>query len=627
MAGRLAFQTQLASVMEVLANAAVAEICKLVDDDYAVVSLQMSQCQRENKVLKRKLNLMELKMARGFAERRLRDSAASIGRTRVHVGSNDRFRSSSAASGVVFEGQMDMVPWPGGVVRETTTCDLQQDTSADVELVETELVKQEKMEETEEEVQLIRADGQMERGPGGGRVQRSSRPQQEVQAAYRHNECPDPAPSASTRGVEQEEEPDVTLVKQEAGLESPDHSHPTLIIQDVSVGLPLDSTNKATSQPVQELQECWQGFSQTPADPQAKPSEEPCTTIPVHAGATDTNTQSKDSTSQQPRRPGSEAAASEVSVLDLEAFFTRWTPDSGPPPTAPPSFSTEELLEEEEEEEEEVVLVGEDHHPPRRRRGFSQRSSRIHTNHSPSPGNSLSASPRIQAPPPQPTWSRAGAMMRTTQPQSLQHRRHGYRAAHRGLHAPQNPLATTVNANAGLSGVGHRAGTLIRRLQNFPSYPPAGGSERKALTSDGSGLGGVSIGLDGVGRGLDSVSMGLGIGDVSGGLDGISSRLGGGSRRRNYVCRACGKAFSGLSNLEAHQRVHTGEKPFSCSTCGKRFSEAGNLKKHQRVHTGDKPYSCPRCGKRFAWVCSLRTHQQTGAGCGLQGGGPGGPDQ
>ncbi|KAF3851846.1 hypothetical protein F7725_005201 [Dissostichus mawsoni] len=50
---RLAFQTQLASIMEVLANAAVAEICKLVDDDYAVVSLQMSQCQRENKGLKR----------------------------------------------------------------------------------------------------------------------------------------------------------------------------------------------------------------------------------------------------------------------------------------------------------------------------------------------------------------------------------------------------------------------------------------------------------------------------------------------------------------------------------------------------------------------------------------------
>ncbi|KAJ3614469.1 hypothetical protein NHX12_018041, partial [Muraenolepis orangiensis] len=97
MASRLAFQTQLASIMEVLANAAVAEICKLVDDDYAVVSLQMSQCQRENKGLKRKLHLMELKMARAFAERRLRDGG---GRGRVTVGSLDRFRTSCSSSSV-----------------------------------------------------------------------------------------------------------------------------------------------------------------------------------------------------------------------------------------------------------------------------------------------------------------------------------------------------------------------------------------------------------------------------------------------------------------------------------------------------------------------------------------------
>lgn len=99
MSSRLAFQTQLASIMEVLANAAVAEICKLVDDDYAVVSLQMSQCQRENKALKRKLHLLELKMARGNAERRLRESAANGGRARVQIHGSDRLREPSPSSG------------------------------------------------------------------------------------------------------------------------------------------------------------------------------------------------------------------------------------------------------------------------------------------------------------------------------------------------------------------------------------------------------------------------------------------------------------------------------------------------------------------------------------------------
>uniref|UniRef100_A0AAZ3QZV3 C2H2-type domain-containing protein n=2 Tax=Oncorhynchus tshawytscha TaxID=74940 RepID=A0AAZ3QZV3_ONCTS len=64
MANCIVFHTQIASIMEVLANAAVAEICKVVDDDYAVFRLEITQTQKENRTLRKKLQLLELKVAR-----------------------------------------------------------------------------------------------------------------------------------------------------------------------------------------------------------------------------------------------------------------------------------------------------------------------------------------------------------------------------------------------------------------------------------------------------------------------------------------------------------------------------------------------------------------------------------
>ncbi|XP_031683998.1 uncharacterized protein LOC109894035 isoform X2 [Oncorhynchus kisutch] len=64
MANCMVFHTQIASIMEILANSAVAEICKLVDDDYAVFRLEITQSQKENRALRRKLQLVELKVAR-----------------------------------------------------------------------------------------------------------------------------------------------------------------------------------------------------------------------------------------------------------------------------------------------------------------------------------------------------------------------------------------------------------------------------------------------------------------------------------------------------------------------------------------------------------------------------------
>lgn len=77
------FHTQLASIMEVLANTAVAEICELVDSGYSVMQLEISRSRKENEVLRRKLRLMELRTARVTALR----AAATASGTALLLGS------------------------------------------------------------------------------------------------------------------------------------------------------------------------------------------------------------------------------------------------------------------------------------------------------------------------------------------------------------------------------------------------------------------------------------------------------------------------------------------------------------------------------------------------------------
>lgn len=85
-----AFHTQLASIMEVLANTAVAEICELVDSGYSVLQMEISRSRKENEVLRRKLRLLELRTARATA---LRVTSAANARAPVsthHQGNEAR---------------------------------------------------------------------------------------------------------------------------------------------------------------------------------------------------------------------------------------------------------------------------------------------------------------------------------------------------------------------------------------------------------------------------------------------------------------------------------------------------------------------------------------------------------
>ncbi|XP_045071168.1 uncharacterized protein LOC123484667 [Coregonus clupeaformis] len=95
MANCMVFHTQIASIMEVLANAAVAEICKLVDDDYAVFRLEITQSQKENRALRRKL--LELKVARERAERTVRERVLASRPRSVKI--LDRYKGMARGEG------------------------------------------------------------------------------------------------------------------------------------------------------------------------------------------------------------------------------------------------------------------------------------------------------------------------------------------------------------------------------------------------------------------------------------------------------------------------------------------------------------------------------------------------
>ena len=80
-------------------------------------------------------------------------------------------------------------------------------------------------------------------------------------------------------------------------------------------------------------------------------------------------------------------------------------------------------------------------------------------------------------------------------------------------------------------------------------------------------------------------------------------------KKASYFCESCPKSFLWHSDLIAHNRTHTGEKPFTCDLCPKKFAQPSNLNTHKkRIHFGEKPHSCKECEQTFFQKKDLIVH-------------------
>ncbi|XP_016088293.1 zinc finger and SCAN domain-containing protein 2-like isoform X3 [Sinocyclocheilus grahami] len=578
MSNRIAFQTQLASIMEVLANAAVAEICKLVDDDYAVINLQMTQCQRENKALKRKLHILELKMARGFAERRI-SSLNRTNRVQVSAALSDKYRNQT--NDVLYGAQFNSGLWRGGgtdsAAQQVENVTNNMTGDAVLSEADTVLIKDEMFEEDQTQQRLfIRDGGVKEAGFGDVQVVKDDDQVSGMQQ-----------PTLEQQRQVEDGEPETIVIKEDLNDQWERSQTQAIIVQDESntencSGRLSTSPAKSTGAPSAEkpIEVEFSHLSENGQDRSQRTNISPSTGLQIQGTA-----ESSQSSSQQHQyhrfaqvRPSKGLTTGETAALTGSGHLHKGMVKSRTSPTNQPLLSREKTATEMSGTD--CLLYDRPAEPKSSFTHWPTHPSCSYTNLDQDQDCMLVQSETVSS-------IRSSKGGRDGASSTRTHAVSNAGAAEGPIREEERWNQAAILRQSQTEASGQISSPEVIQtetaIRTNPSYLPQIMSN---LTQPGASLAGLQL----------PKHMEKG-------------------RRKSYVCKYCGKAFTGLSNVVTHQRVHTGERPFKCDTCGKLFTEAGNLKKHQRVHTGEKPFICPRCGKRFAWICNLKTHQQS-ASCG-----------
>ncbi|XP_070832598.1 uncharacterized protein [Chaetodon trifascialis] len=542
------FHSQIASIMEVLANAAVAEICKVVDDGYAVVQLEMSRRQKENEFLRRKIKLLELQIVRYRAER-VRGAESSISSRFPGVRVLSRPNTDSLA-GPSLQGRTrflnrDRVAQQS--VPKTQPINLDQDP--DQEVVTT--TKTESAEPEEEGgLLIVKVEGVMETG--------TTSPEVPVDACISSRGDADTATSAPTASK--------------------------------------DTSNSQMSRPRNEME--GQGYLTNTSIPQRKEEQmdEVEGDIPEKHSPSQTPLEWQESSEIEDMEWPSCSTYTSEKVVEKSSFRQIQTnPTSGLPTVSkrPPcdmnhASSTSKLdiivinsLSHAAEDSCSGVLSSgkggnsgaEEVTPLIRQSNTTMRSQYqpllcIQINETPSEvmfeGNAADSN-HIS------TFNTLAVSTGTvdSQQQQTQHSWSGIQPIDTvhfsGRDHPFQPH-NSQNQKSGSAQSQPPQQTCLPYVCTFCSRRYAHQCQLR-----------------------------------------IHERVHTGEKP--YQCIQCGKSFGQVCSLKRHQMVHTGERPFPCSHCGKQFSTSTNLKVHQSVHTGEKRFHCSTCGKNFSFLSNLIRHQ------------------
>ncbi|XP_064880178.1 uncharacterized protein LOC115137412 [Oncorhynchus nerka] len=614
MANCMVFHTQIASIMEVLANAAVADICKLVDDDYAVFRLEISQSQNDNRALRRKLQLLELKMARERAERTMRDrvlasrpSSVKIldryrGMARARARSLERPENSCAATLPIQAaiGELDAEAAGPGVKLERSEGEEDTRHSSDIQTGQAGVPPEATEDHTtasaqprtrssiteEEEVLLVKEEG-CEEGlgnPKGTMVMEDNQttpplePTEEPAEQHRTTH-------SLTESVDMEEgKPDLLLVKEETIEDGPESI-------DLLSGLKMGE------------QGCW--LEANRGD---------------WAAILDSQTQMGAAKASGDDTRGNilECAVHEDLMKSGVAGGRDWTSEAAghkPWPRIRTLDQEPSLFLPESEPEPNHVGQRLQHHAEhnqwtgglnnlspgghQRDRGSSQGSS-------PQPRPFSSQSQCRDGAGPGPDRDRPSCSYDTNTTVSMMNR-----AGHPALQPSQRVVGDSHGGS--LSGSLSSPSGSCLMTSDWIHRKPGPGSSLPQLphgyptNTDRARMGGHHeryLAYNTAHNPNNTQTMARGQGgssktnhltvvapaSTSSGV--IGSQRGRPSIRTDaekpYACPTCGKRFAKTKYIKQHQTVHTKERPFKCKLCYKSFSFQSNLIKHRSVHNGEK---------------------------------------